>query len=242
MTRYVKLTTPSLETYGGFTYAVGVTHTADLSRPARLCTPGVLHAYTHPEMAALMAPAHTTCRAAWWAESADPTPINDGTKVGVRSLRLVAPLILPRPTIEQRIQWALACVWSDPHTPVAYQPWAARWLSGSGARVSLPRWTLTAVLPRGIADNIYSAMDSAEAISAEGMETTPTTYYHVERVERLTALTVAHVAYGASLRPPYDPSHITQHALAILRDGETCAETLVRLGLTYPLDPSRLEA
>lgn len=127
MTIY-KLTDQHLRTYGGFQYTLGVEATA--TGEGGLCSPGLLHFYLSPEVAALLNPIHAAIQTPrlWRAETSD-VPVMDGTrKGGVRRMTLIEELPLPVLTTEQRVQVAIVCAW--PTGSSGWRRWALGWLRG----------------------------------------------------------------------------------------------------------------
>jgi hypothetical protein len=107
----------------------GITHKAK-GRGKKLCTDGVIHAYTHPLLAVFMDPIHDgygdTARL-WEAEG--EVVADDGTKVGCKALTTICEIPLPAVTTQQRARFgtlAAKTVCTDP----AWNAWADAWLDG----------------------------------------------------------------------------------------------------------------
>jgi hypothetical protein len=133
MSLLYKLTTADLKTRKGesneTTWGEGVTHSGDTTF-SELCSPGFIHAYTHPLLAVLLNPVHADIPDPVLWECEGEGVISDrGLKVGCRRLTTVRRIPLPSVSTEQRVRFAILCgkaVCSDPQ----WLWWADGWLDG----------------------------------------------------------------------------------------------------------------
>jgi hypothetical protein len=128
-----KLTTADLKTRKGesneTTWGEGVTHSGDTTF-SKLCSPGFIHAYTHPLLAVLLNPIHADIPdPVLWECEGEVSLTDHGCKVGCRRLTTVRRIPLPPVSLEQRVRFAILCgkaVCSDPQ----WLRWADGWLDG----------------------------------------------------------------------------------------------------------------
>lgn len=116
-------------TSGGATLEWGAGYTAT-GPGTKLCSPDVIHAYTHPLLAVLLNPIHADYpNPKLWRCEGDVVADDHGLKVGVKTLTTIEEIPLPVVTTEQRVKFAILCAkqvckdekWND---------WADKWLSG----------------------------------------------------------------------------------------------------------------
>ena len=124
-----KLTDEKMQTRGGCQWALGETTRAK-GKVFEPYTDGCLHLYESPEVVAFMAPLHgvenyTRC----FRVCTGRQVLNDGTKIGVRSATPLEEVLLPKPTLEQRIYFVIQASLKFPQTP-DYVAWADDWKSG----------------------------------------------------------------------------------------------------------------
>ena len=127
-----KLTDENDQTYGKMQWGKGVTHRAT-GKGWNLCTNDLIHAYKHPLLAAFFNSIHAGYinPHLWVCKVTDKCKIiDDGTKVGVKSLTTIKQMELPKITAEQRIEVAIRS------TLLVYQEqpfveWANNWLNGN---------------------------------------------------------------------------------------------------------------
>lgn len=134
MTTLYKLTDYRDQTgpYYPIQWGEGVTHSADLHLVPELCTGGVIHAYRSPLVAEFLSPAHIS----WWRtahlwEAEGDVVVDDGTKVGCRSLTTIRRLAFKPVTIDHRLRFAILVAkargsWSSP-----WNQWADDWIVGT---------------------------------------------------------------------------------------------------------------
>lgn len=143
-----KITDSNHKTRNNVKWGEGVTNSilGGLRTP-KLCTYGVLHAYSSALLAAFLHPAHVdyTGRVLWEAEG--EVVVGDAFKVGCYSLTTQKIIPMPEVTNEQRVRFAVLCaqkVSNNSH----FKQWAADWLSGKdrtmrsaiGALSNLHEW------------------------------------------------------------------------------------------------------
>lgn len=114
----------------------GITHSIpEQRRRPKLCTGGVIHAYSSIEQAVFMNPGHMSLgRFLLWEAEGDVVTA-DATKVGVYQLTTLHQVEAPQPTTKQRARFAILCalrVYSEP----SFVEWARRWLSGEDVSAS----------------------------------------------------------------------------------------------------------
>lgn len=122
-----KLTDENWESYGRTQWGHGVEHTAPGN--GRLCTAAYLHAYRDPILAALVYPAHISYVPIMWEADGDVEK-DDGLKVGCTRLRTIDIIVMPEPTMEQRIAFGILCAKQVMGHNIPWTGWANRWLSG----------------------------------------------------------------------------------------------------------------
>lgn len=97
----------------------------------RLCSPEVIHAYTHPLLAVFLNPIHANIEdpILLEVESFSIVADDNGLKVGVKDMLPIRVMGLPVVTIEQRVSFGILCalrVCNDKD----FVLWASKWLSG----------------------------------------------------------------------------------------------------------------
>ena len=147
MKRY-KLVTQDYKTRAGYsnetTWSIGVRVAAVGSNDA-LCSNGVIHSYASPELAAFLNPIHADIVDPRCLElDAGPLVADDGLKGGHKYVTPTAEIKLPRPTLRQRVIFAILCTRAIP------------------GRAPIPEWDAWAsTYLRGAADTAYAAADAA---------------------------------------------------------------------------------
>ena len=105
-----KLTDKNGNTKNNMHWEVGITNTATGKDEYRLCTDTVLHAYTSLLLAELMNPAHSFFHDDKLVfEVEGKVVVSDGTKVGCKELTVIAVVITPEITKNQRIAFGILC-------------------------------------------------------------------------------------------------------------------------------------
>jgi len=164
VTTLYKLTRPDDTTTRGTRWGPGVTRTAKGDGEPKLCSRTVIHAYRDPLLALLMDPiqAGFGAGAHLW-EATGEVVVDDGTKVGCRSLTTVRRLRKPRLTTEQRVRFAILAAKAVYHDP-AWLRWADGWLDGSN------RGPDAADAAAWAAEAAWAAKAAAAAAEAEAAE------------------------------------------------------------------------
>jgi hypothetical protein len=125
-----KLTDADGFTRRGLLWSKGVKHDVYRRRGApKLCSNTVLHAYRSPLLAALMNPAHANYQSPLCFTVLGFPVVDDGTKVGCRSLRVTGVFEFPRVSTTARVAFGILStlrVYSEPN----FVAWADGWLSG----------------------------------------------------------------------------------------------------------------
>jgi len=115
--------------YNETLWGEGVTHTAE--GEGGLCSDGVIHAYSSPELAMFLNPIHAniTDPMAWECEGTDLVE-DDGAKQGYRTLTTNKRVQVVIPTTEQRVTFGILCA-KQVCTYAAWIEWANKWLDGT---------------------------------------------------------------------------------------------------------------
>jgi hypothetical protein len=179
MTTLYKLTRQDNTTTGGITltltWGAGVSNTATGSG-TRLCSPDVIHAYTHPLLAVLLNPIHANYDSPkLWRCEGDIVADDHGLKVGVKTLTTIEEIPLPAVTTEQRVKFAILCA-KQVCKDKKWNAWADKWLSGkdrSGdaawAAAQAPTWAASWAAASW-AEAAAAARWAAEAVEAAAWE------------------------------------------------------------------------
>lgn len=135
-----KVTRPDRTTYRGFTYELG----QDYRFPGNgaLCSSAYSHAYRTPAHAVLFNPIHGAYNPMLLFEAQGTVARDDGTKLGLTSIRLIAQREAPTFSIAARTAWAVACVWPT-CTEEKWRTWASGWLMDNGRRAPWAVWGAT---------------------------------------------------------------------------------------------------
>jgi len=117
-----------------------VTHSA-AGNVFRLCENGVIHAYRDPILAVLLDPIHGDYGpdAKLWECRIDGRRkiLDDGLKIGTRTLTTIREIEKPRITQNQRVYFAILCAKSVlPRGEIPeWDTWADRWIAGTNRTV-----------------------------------------------------------------------------------------------------------
>jgi len=142
MIAYIKVTDINGRTLGETQWAPGVRHEcANPHWPLVPCSCGAIHCYagdTEEEalaLAAFMNPAHSgyDCPRAWRCEP-EGEVIDIGDKAICRVLTVIEEVSLPKPTLEQRVEFAVRTTLMI-NQPTDHVAWAENWLSGADRSV-----------------------------------------------------------------------------------------------------------
>ena len=165
MTTLWKLTDQQWRTRAGWynetKWGPGVTHTA--SGKGYLCGPGWIHAYTSPELAALLNPSHAGIEdPVLWRAEGEVGKSDHGLKVGTKSLTTIENVPLPEVTTEQRVKFGILCALQVCKEP-KFITWAEGWLSGDWSEAA-------AAAAEAAARAVWVAAEAAEAAQAAAAE------------------------------------------------------------------------
>jgi hypothetical protein len=207
--RLIKLTDDEGYTQNKTHWQVGTTHTASGKR-AKLCTNGVIHAYTSELLAVLMNPTHAQFINPQCFEAEGDIVVSDGTKVGCRSLTITGYAKLPEIAITQRISFGILCAKEVCKSP-SWNIWADKWLSGENRSRKSATDAADAAAAAAAADADADAADAAAAYAAAAD----------------AADAAAYAAYAASAAASYDASAAADSNIKI--DFQSLAEK----ALTY---------
>jgi Cu/Ag efflux protein CusF len=125
-----KLTDEKMQTYCGYQWELQ--EWKETSGEGELCSPGWLHYYSDPLLAAFLNPIHANFAAPrlFQVEVAGKVKEEHGLKLGCTKMRLVKELEMPAVTMEQRVKFGILCaleVYKEPQ----FVAWAANWLDGT---------------------------------------------------------------------------------------------------------------
>jgi hypothetical protein len=97
-----------------------------------LCSPGWLHYYSDPLLAAFLNPIHAGFAAPrlFQVEVAGKVKEDHGLKLGCTKMRLVKELEMPAVTMEQRVKFGILCA-LEVCKNITFVQWAANWLDGT---------------------------------------------------------------------------------------------------------------
>jgi hypothetical protein len=135
-----KLTDLSMQTCNGFQWILGVP-SPRLSGKGGLCSPAYYHAYRDAELAVVFNLAHGNFRNPRLFEARGRVCLDDGTKVGCRTLTLLREMEVPFVNLETRIAFAVLCA-KEVYTERRWTDWADSWLAtkGHSAGVTQAAW------------------------------------------------------------------------------------------------------
>ena len=127
-------------------WGAGVSHTAT-GTGTRLCSPDVIHAYTHPLLAVLLNPIHADYQnPKLWRCEGDVVADDHGLKVGVKTLTTIEEMPLPVVTLEQRVKFAILCA-KHVCKDKKWNRWANKWLSGEDRSAAAAAWAAAGAAP-----------------------------------------------------------------------------------------------
>lgn len=166
MTAY-KLLTQDMQSHGGLQWTIGCTHTAQ--EPGnKMCSPQVLHCYSHPLMAAMFNPIHANIDNPRLFEIEASEIINqDFAKLACKSQMLVKEIPLPTLSDEQRQEVAIRCAMLIPGAPLLWTNWANDWLSGKDRTLELEKLVYAHAYARAYAHAYAYARACAHAYACE---------------------------------------------------------------------------
>jgi len=147
------------------TWRVGETHTAT-GKSNMLCTDGVIHSYTSPELGAFLNPTHADIKAPRCIElDASPVVDSDGLKQGHKSATMLREVPMPQPTLRQRVVFAILCARAVPNRKRVpeWESWADCYLANATSAAHAECAANTAMYA---ASMTHTAMYAAVAASA----------------------------------------------------------------------------
>lgn len=125
-----KLLTQEMTSHGGMKWEIGKLEKAK-KEGTEMCTPQVLHFYSHPLLAVFANPIHASITNPRLFEIEVEACVNkDNLKCASKTQRLVKELELPQLNGLQRQFVAINCVKLLPNPPSVWAEWADKWLSG----------------------------------------------------------------------------------------------------------------
>lgn len=122
-----KLTDENLKTYNDTNWSANDWKTT--SGKGALCSPGWLHCYTDPILAAFLNPIYGnfTAPRLLKVEVAGECKTDRGLKEGWTRMRTIKEIPLPKVTTEQRVKFGILCALAVYQKP-EFQVWAKNWL------------------------------------------------------------------------------------------------------------------
>ena len=158
-----KLTDQDGTTYKGSTlWGVNTTNKAK-GKGKKLCTEDVIHAYEDPYLAILVNPAHADIHNPKLWEAKGKVVVEDGLKVGCKSLTTIKELPVPEITIEQKVKFAIYCS-LEVYKEKSFVKWAEDWLSGKDRNKDAAAYAAAAYA--AAAADAYAAAAAADAAAA----------------------------------------------------------------------------
>lgn len=125
-----KLLTQEMTSHGGMKWEIGKLEKAK-KEGTEMCTPQVLHFYSHPLLAVFANPIHASITNPRLFEIEVEACVNkDNLKCASKTQRLVKELELPQLNDLQRQFVAINCAKLLPNPPSVWAEWADKWLSG----------------------------------------------------------------------------------------------------------------
>jgi Cu/Ag efflux protein CusF len=127
-----KLTNEKMQTYCGYQWELQ--QWKETNGEGELCSPGWLHYYSDPLLAAFLNPIHADFAAPrlFQVEVAEDAKVleDHGLKLGCTKMRLVKELEMPAVTMEQRVKFGILCA-LEVYDGAKFVQWAANWLDGT---------------------------------------------------------------------------------------------------------------
>ena len=129
-----------------------------------LCSPGWLHYYSDPLLAAFLNPIHAKFAAPrlFQVEVAEDAKVleDHGLKLGCTKMRLVQELQFPQVTMEQRVKFGILCA-LEVYKDAKFVRWAANWLDGTDRSRDAAAWAARAANAAAWAANVADAAAKA---------------------------------------------------------------------------------
>jgi len=158
----------------------------ETSGKGELCSPGWLHYYNDPLLAAFLNPIHAKFAAPrlFQVEVAPEARIKEdrGLKLGCTKMRLVQELQFPQVTMEQRVKFGILCA-LEVYDDAKFVQWAAKWLDGADRSKNAAAWAADA------ADDAWAAAADAARAAARAADAA---------VDAAGAADAAYAAYAAA--------------------------------------------
>jgi hypothetical protein len=125
-----KLTDQNMRTHKGYQWELQQWKETD--GEGDLCSPGWLHYYSDPLLAAFLNPIHANFEAPrlFQVEVAGKVKEDHELKLGCTKMRLVKELEMPAVTMEQRVKFGILCA-LEVCKNITFVQWAANWLDGT---------------------------------------------------------------------------------------------------------------
>jgi hypothetical protein len=163
-----KLTDEKMQTYNNTQWELQ--EWKETSGKGELCSPGWLHYYSDPLLAAFLNPIHAKFAAPrlFQVEVAEDAKVleDHGLKLGCTKMRLVQELQFPQVTMEQRVKFGILCA-LEVYDDAKFVQWANGWLDGadrSKKAADAAAWAAAAA--RADADAAWAAARAAARADA----------------------------------------------------------------------------
>lgn len=164
-----KLTDEHERTFNNTRWGKNVTHQA-VGNGRSLCSDGFIHAYTNPILAIIMNPIHAKFNNPILWEAEGKVIIDDGTKVGCKSLTTVRRIALPIVTIENKIRFAIKCA-SLVYDNKEWKNWADRWIKNIDRSYNIAVYAAAATYAANAANATYDAAADTATYAANAAAT-----------------------------------------------------------------------
>ena len=162
-----KLTDENMQTYNKTQWQLQQWQETDGSE--ELCSPGWLHYYSHPLLAAFLNPIHADFATPrlFEIEIAGKIKEDHGLKLGCTKLRLVKEIAVPAVTLEQRIKFGILCA-LEVYKDAKFVQWANNWLDGTdrSRAAANAAYAAARAAADAAADAAYAAAATADAAYA----------------------------------------------------------------------------
>jgi hypothetical protein len=140
-----KLTDEKMQTYNNTQWELQ--EWKETGGKGELCSPGWLHYYSDPLLAAFLNPIHAKFAAPrlFQVEVAEDAKVleDHGLKLGCTKMRLVQELQFPQVTMEQRVKFGILCA-LEVYDDAKFVQWAAKWLDGADRSKKAAAWAADA--------------------------------------------------------------------------------------------------
>jgi hypothetical protein len=191
-----KLTNEKMQTYNNTQWELQ--EWKETSGKGELCSPGWLHYYNDPLLAAFLNPIHAKFAAPrlFQVEVAPEARIKEdrGLKLGCTKMRLVQELQFPQVTMEQRVKFGILCA-LEVYDDAKFVQWAAKWLDGAD-RSKKAAWA--AAWAAAAADDAWAAAAADDAWAAAADAARAAARAADAAVDAAGAADAAYAAYAAA--------------------------------------------